>query len=101
MNLDGFLLDDLLLDEKVGNVAALISLELDDGSERFVLNDGAVAAEDALECLEEFLKVEFGVEALDGGQALPSVSLLDANVNVVGSFCGVSQVRVSLIERIE
>lgn len=61
-----------------------VSLTLTHGG---VVDDRAVAGKLLLERLEELLRVVLLGEALEGGDGLATVALLDADVNVVG--CGI------------
>jgi len=48
-----------------------------------ILDDGAVAGKGLLELLEDFLEVKFGGDALNGGQGLPSIALLNADMDIL------------------
>lgn len=61
----------------------LVSLKLNDVSVIGILNDASVAVELLLEILEHQFLVDLRVESLHRRQALTSVTLLHANVNVV------------------
>ena len=61
----------------------LVSLKLNDVSVIGILNDASVAVELLLEILEHQFLVDLRVESLHRRQALTSVALLHANVNVV------------------
>jgi hypothetical protein len=74
-------------------VSSLVSLKLDNLAEVFVFNDSTIAREFLLEVLEQLLRVELVRYALNCGQGLSTVSLLDANVHVFRSLGG-------LLERI-
>ena len=64
MNLDHVLLGDLLINEKLRDNFALITLKLDDLAEVGVLNKATVAVELLLALLEDRLLVDLGVDAL-------------------------------------
>jgi len=48
----------------------------------FIVDDRAVAGKLFLDDLEDFLEVELGWDALDRGQCLATITLLDADVDV-------------------
>ena len=80
MDLDGLFLDGQLGGEELGDLEPLVALELDDLAHLGVLDDGAVAGKVLFERLEDALLVKLGRQALDGGQGLSSIALLDADV---------------------
>lgn len=77
------LLHDLVVREERRRAHALVALQLDDGPQLGVVDDGAVAAELLLEGFDYLFVVERLVEPLDGGQGLAAVALLDADVDIV------------------
>lgn len=83
MDLQRRLLHDLVVHQERRSAHALVPLQLDDRAELGVVDDGAVAAELLFESLDDLLVVEGAVEALDGGQGLAAVALLDADVDIV------------------
>ena len=73
----------LLVDQELLHILALVALQLDHLSHLRVVDDGAIARELLLDHLEDLLLVEFLGQALDRGQCLATIALLDADVNVV------------------
>jgi len=73
-------------------VGTLISLELDNLTHFLIVNNGSVAGEFFLEFLEYFLEVVFLTQALQGGQSLPSIPLLDTDMNVIGLRSNVTSI---------
>ena len=72
----------VLVDEKILHSIALVALQLDHVSSLLIVDDGAVAGKLFLDDLEDFLEVELGWDALDRGQCLATITLLDADVDV-------------------
>lgn len=84
MNLDGLFLDNMLINEKLRNFLALVTLELNDVTELGMLDNGAVAAKILLEHFENFFEIHLLGNATGGGEGLATVALLNANVNKIG-----------------
>jgi len=82
VQLDSGPVDSLLRKER-GYLNTLVTLELDHLAHLFVFDEGTVASKLLLECLQEFLKVIFFGQALEGGQGLSSIALLNTNMDVV------------------
>lgn len=61
----------------------LITLELDDLAHLFVLDEGAVAGEFLLECLQELLSVVLLWQALQRRQRFTPIPLLDTDMDVI------------------
>jgi len=91
VNLDGRFLYPIF-NQEVGDVGTLISLELDNLTHFLIVNNGSVAGEFFLEFLEYFLEVVFLTQALQGGQSLPSIPLLDTDMNVIGLRSNVTSI---------
>ena len=64
VDLNHILLSDLLLDEELGTVLPLVTLQLDHLAVLLVFDDGSVAAEVLLQHLENLLLVVLFAEAL-------------------------------------
>lgn len=84
MDLDRFLLHNLLVDEELRDFLALIALELNDVAELGILDNGAVAAKILLEYLENLLEIHLLRNAAGSGESLATIALLNANVHIVG-----------------
>ena len=61
---------------------ALIALQLDHTAGLLIVDNCTVAGELLLDDLEDLLEVKLGWDALDRGQRLPTITLLDADVDV-------------------
>lgn len=85
MDLDLVFLHKAGLDQKLGHVLPLIALQLNDFSKRLVLDNSPITTELLLQILEDLLVAEFFLQPLHSGQALLSIPLLDADVNIL--FC--------------
>jgi len=72
----------LLVDEKLFHDISLVALKLDHVAGLFIVDYGAVAGELLLNDLEDLLEVELGWNALDGGQGLTTIALLNADVDI-------------------
>jgi len=93
---------DPLFSEEVGDLDPLIALELDDLAHLLVVDEGSVAGKFLLECLEELLGIVLLGQTLQGGQSLPSISLLNTNVDVILLSANVVVAEVALVsERVE
>jgi len=64
------------------DIFTLIPLKLNHLSHLSVVDDGAIASEFLLDDLEDFLLVEFLGQALDSGQGLSTIALLDPNMDI-------------------
>lgn len=88
VELDGVLIETQpigLVGQKFLDLVALIALELDHFAHSLglgVRDDRAIASEFLLDDLENFLVVKLGGDALDSGQGLASIALLNTNVDV-------------------
>lgn len=76
---------DLLVDQELADVRALVTRELDNLTELLVLHERAVAAKVLLERLQDTLDVEVVGEALHGRQTLATVTLLHADVHLAAA----------------
>jgi hypothetical protein len=76
-------LEAILGDEKLLNILALISLQLNHLAHLTVVDDRAIASELLLDDFEDLLLVELLGQALDCGQSLATIALLNPNVDVV------------------
>jgi len=92
-------LGETLLNKEVQNLGALVSLKLNNLSCFFVFYECAVASEFLLEGFQELLGIILLGQALQSRESLPSVSLLNTDVDVVllgpNVLCGAD--RVSLV----
>ena len=85
MDLDGLGVDFktlVLVDEKILHSIALVALELYHVAGLFIVDDRAIAGKLFLDDLEDLLEVELGWDALDRGQRLATITLLDTDVDV-------------------
>jgi len=80
-------------DKECGNLGALVSLKLDNLTHLVVVDKSAVAGEFLLECFQEFLGVILFWQALESGQSLTPITLLDTDMNIFG--CGSNVCTVS------
>jgi len=64
-----------LLLEKIGDVVALITLDLDDLTHVLIFHDGSIGTEIFLESLQDFLMIVRSGQALKGSQRLSAISL--------------------------
>lgn len=103
MDLDGLgiELQAVLIDEELLNVFTLITLELNHLSHLSIDDNGAIAGEFLLDDLENFLLIESLWEALDSGQSLPTIALLDTDVDIVLRLFDVTNVLVDFGEGVE
>jgi len=90
-----------LVGEKLLNILALISLELDHLSHLSVDDDGAIASEFLLDDLEDLLLVEFLGQTLNSRQSLTTIALLNTDVYVILRLLGLSCVFVGFGEGVE
>eukprot|EP00303_Exanthemachrysis_gayraliae_P000001 CAMPEP_0206005624 /NCGR_PEP_ID=MMETSP1464-20131121/4680_1 /ASSEMBLY_ACC=CAM_ASM_001124 /TAXON_ID=119497 /ORGANISM="Exanthemachrysis gayraliae, Strain RCC1523" /LENGTH=325 /DNA_ID=CAMNT_0053379071 /DNA_START=489 /DNA_END=1463 /DNA_ORIENTATION=+ len=89
---------ELVLDEELADVLALVALELEHLAHGLVIDDVAIAAVFLLDHFEHLLQVERCIKALHRGDALAAVSLLHADVDVASLADGIV---LNGIERIE
>jgi len=82
VNLDGRFSNSFFGQER-RYLRALIALQLDDLAEFLVVYERAVAGEFFLEGFQELLEVVFFGNSLEGRQRLPTIALLDTDVDVV------------------
>ena len=75
---------DALLDEEECNILSEVTLELDNETLLFILDDGAVAMEHFLECAEELFVVQVIGDTLDDGDALTGGTLLVMQIYTEG-----------------
>eukprot|EP00563_Minutocellus_polymorphus_P020522 CAMPEP_0197719760 /NCGR_PEP_ID=MMETSP1434-20131217/3381_1 /TAXON_ID=265543 /ORGANISM="Minutocellus polymorphus, Strain CCMP3303" /LENGTH=128 /DNA_ID=CAMNT_0043304531 /DNA_START=239 /DNA_END=625 /DNA_ORIENTATION=- len=78
------LVTNLLIDEELHHIRSLVATELDNLPALLVLLNGTVAREVLLEGLANALNVEVVGKTGDGRDTLPAISLLDADVNLLG-----------------
>ena len=71
---------DLVVNEEVANLRALVTLELDDLAVALVVRDRTVALEVLLERPQDLLQIEIVLKPLHRRDALSPVPLLDADV---------------------
>lgn len=83
MKLDMVFLDQTSLNKKLRDVLALIALELNYLAQLLVPDHIAVAAELLLEILKDLLVAELLLQPLHRRQALLSVPLLNADMNIL------------------
>lgn len=83
MNLDLILVGNAGGEEEVGDILALIALELDHLADLLVLHNVAIAAELFLEIFKDFVVAELLPQPLNRRQALLPIPLLYANVNIL------------------
>ena len=75
-----------LIHQKVSNVGALVSRELDDLAQLVVLDNGTVAAKVLLERLEDAFDVQIIGETLECRDTLSTISLLDSNMDFTSTY---------------
>jgi len=91
----------LLVSEEFLNVLALIALQLNHLSHLCINNDGAITSEFLLDDLEDLLLVELLRKALDSGQSLTTIALLNTDVYVILRLLGLSSIFVGFGEGVE
>jgi len=103
VDLDGLCvkLKAIFCDQELLNVFALITLKLNHLAHLTVGDDCAIAGELLLDDLEYLLLVEFLGEALDGGQSLTTIALLDADMDVILGLLRFPSVVVGLREGVK
>lgn len=82
MHLDGRLLYSIFAKE-VGNLGALIPLELDDLSHFLIVDESSVASEFLFKGLQKFFGIILFRQALQSGQRFSPIPLLNTDVDVV------------------
>ena len=83
MNLDGVLLGNALVEEKLGDVLSPVTLQLDDFTELRVRHERAIAVELLLEVFKDFVEREPLGNALDDGPTFATIATLVADVDVI------------------
>jgi len=91
----------LLINEKFLHVFALIALQLNHLAHLRVIDDGAIACKLLLDHLEDLLLVKFLGQALDRGQCLATIALLDTDMDVVLGLLGLAGISIGLREGVE
>jgi len=91
----------LLVHQELLDILALISLELNHLAHLSVVDNGAIASEFLLDDLEDLLLVELFRKALDCGQRLTTIALLDPNMDVILGLPGFPSVFVGFGEGVE
>jgi len=91
----------LLVGEKLLNILALISLELNHLSHLSIDDDGAIASKFLLDDLEDLLLIELLGKALDSRQSLTTIALLNTNMDIILGLLGLSCVFVGFGEGVE
>ena len=99
---------DALLDQELGDVPSMVTLELDDVTPLAVSGGRAVAAPGLLEVARQLAHVEVVGQATHRGQTLPRVTLLEVQVDEVVArdtslllllrLCGINVVATSVQE---
>jgi len=90
-----------LVGEKLLDILALISLELDYLPHLSVDDDGAIASKFFLDDLEDLFLIKFFGETLNSRQSLTTIALLNTNVYVILRLLGLSCVFVGFGEGVE
>lgn len=90
-----------LVDQEFLDIFALIPLELDHLAHLSIVDDGAIAGKFLLDDLENLLLIEFLREALNRGQSLTTIALLNPYMDIVLRLFGVAGVFVSFGEGVE
>lgn len=90
----------LLIGQEGANIVALVTLQLDDVADLFVVHDGAIASEFLLDHFEDLFEVEFGGDTGNGGQGFTTITLLDADMNLVLGRLGLGFGRGSFVLRV-
>jgi len=88
-------------DQELLHILSLITLELNHLAHLTIGDDGAIAGELLLDHLENLLLVELLREALNSGQSLTTIALLDADVDVVLGLLGFPSIVVGLREGVK
>ena len=81
MDLDQFLLDDLLGRQEELCILPLVTLQLDHLAHLFILDHAPIAAKLLFQILEDLFAIKVLVEALYGGDTLAAVALLNADMD--------------------
>ena len=85
----------------VSAIFALIPLELDHLAHFAVVDDGAIAGEFLLDDLEDLLLVELFGQALDRGQSLTTIALLNPYMDIILRRLCIAGVFVNFGEGVE
>lgn len=72
----------LLINEKAVNIRSLVTGKLNDITILVIVSDGAVALECLLQVLGDLLGIQISSQALNDGNALSAVTLLDSQMNL-------------------
>jgi len=91
-------LEAILSDQELLDIFALIALKLNHLAHLTVGNDRAIASKLLLDDLENLLLIKLLGQALNCGQSLTTIALLNTNVNVVLRLLGLASVVVGLRE---
>ena len=95
VNLDGLLLGDALMVEKLGDFFALVSLQLNHFAKLRVRNESAVTVKLLLKVLEDFVHAEFLRNSLNNSPTLSAISTLVPYVDIPA--CGFD-LKVDVVE---
>jgi hypothetical protein len=104
VNLDGLLIKSktlVLVGEEFLDLQALVALKLNHLSHALglrIADDSAIASEILLDDLQDLLVVKLAGNPLDSGQGLPSITLLNAYMDVLLGLFGLSGVVVGFGE---
>jgi len=82
-------------------ILALIALKLDHLSHLGINHDGAIASEFLLDDLQDLLLIEFLGKTLDSCQSLATISLLNADMDVVLRLLGLSCIFIGFCEGVK
>lgn len=72
---------DVVLFQKVSHVRPLVALQLDNGTQCLIINDGSIGVASFLECLENLPQIQVIGQALNRYDTLTTITLLDANMH--------------------
>jgi len=90
-----------LIGEEFLNIFTLISLKLDHLSHLSIIDNGAIASKFLLDDLENFLLIKFLWKALNSGQSLTTIALLNTDVYIVLGLLCLASIFVRFCERVE
>lgn len=94
VNFELFLFGDSNSGQILAYIGALVALELNDLTIFWMLYNCAVTSKLFLECADDLLLIKFVSDALDSGQRLATISLLNSNVDKIASQINLSNVVV-------
>ena len=94
VHLDLVLFGNLLVDEELLHFGTVITLQLDDFTEFFVIDNSSIASENLFESFQQFLLIDIGGQALNGGESFAAVPLLDAQMDVLTGSLGIAVVYI-------